>query len=249
MSLPLNWAQAPVAKALGLTLAHFVWEGAAIGLVLAAVLYRAGRRPTLRYALACLAMAAMVVSFGLTLAHFWPSAGGSHGTPTVPAKPAAGLAERLVWVVPFWAGGVLIFYLHGLGGWIVAQRLRRTGVTPAPGDWQARLGRLRQRLRVSRPVALMESCLAEAPVVIGFFRPVILLPIGLLTGLGAQQVEAILIHELAHVRRCDYLVSLLQKFVEGLLFYHPAVWWVSGVIRAERENCCDDVVVRVLEIG
>jgi bla regulator protein BlaR1 len=119
-------------------------------------------------------------------------------------------------------------------------------VTPAPGDWQARLGRLRQRLRVSRPVALMESCLAEAPVVIGFFRPVILLPIGLLTGLGAQQVEAILIHELAHVRRCDYLVSLLQKFVEGLLFYHPAVWWVSGVIRAERENCCDDVVVAVL---
>jgi GWxTD domain-containing protein len=124
--------------------------------------------------------------------------------------------------------------------------LRRTGVVPAPGEWQARLRSLRQRLQVSRPVALMESCLAEAPVVIGFLRPVILLPIGLLTGLGAQQVEAILIHELAHVGRCDYLVSLLQKFVEGLLFYHPAVWWVSGLIRAERENCCDDVVVRVL---
>jgi GWxTD domain-containing protein len=260
MSMPLNWVQAPAAKALGLTLAHFVWEGAAIGLVLAAVLRRAGRRATIRYTLACLAMAAMVVSFGLTLAHFRPAApagqavalrslsaaGGAGAAPTVPAEPAAGLAERLVWVVPFWAAGVLIFYLHGIGGWIVARRLRRTGVTPAPGDWQARLGRLRQRLRVSRPVALMESCLAEAPVVIGFFRPVILLPIGLLTGLGAQQVEAILIHELAHVRRCDYLVSLLQKFVEGLLFYHPAVWWVSGVIRAERENCCDDVVVAVL---
>jgi GWxTD domain-containing protein len=260
MSLPASWVQAPVAKALGLTLAHFVWEGAAIGLALAAVLRRAGRRAAIRYALACSAMAAMVVSFGLTLAHFRPAAlagpavalrglsaaGGLGAGPTVPAEPAAGLAEQLVWVVPFWAAGVLIFYLHGLGGWIVARRLRRTGVTPAPDDWQARLGRLRQRLRVSRPVALMESCLAEAPVVIGFLRPVILLPIGLLTGLGAQQVEAILIHELAHVRRCDYLVSLLQKFVEGLLFYHPAVWWVSGLIREERENCCDDVVVRVL---
>jgi GWxTD domain-containing protein len=152
----------------------------------------------------------------------------------------------LVWVVPFWAAGVLVFYVHGIGGWIVARRLRHTGVVPAPDEWQSRLRSLRERLRVSRPVALMESCLAEVPVVIGFLRPVILLPIGLLTGLGARQVEAILIHELAHVRRCDYLVSLMQKFVEGLLFYHPAVWWVSGLIRAERENCCDDVVVRVL---
>jgi GWxTD domain-containing protein len=259
MSLPLNWAQAPIARALGLTLAHFVWEGAVIGLVLLTVLCRTGQRPTVRYALACLAMAAMVVSFGLTLAHFWPAApavpvvalrtlppvSGAHA-PTGPAEPAAGLAEQLVWFVPFWAGGVLIFYLHGIGGWIVAQRLRRTGVVPAPDEWQATLGRLRQRLRVSRPVALMESCLAEVPVVIGFLRPVILLPIGLLTGLGAGQVEAILIHELAHIGRCDYLVSLLQKLVEGLLFYHPAVWWVSGLIRAERENCCDDVVVAAM---
>jgi GWxTD domain-containing protein len=259
MSLPLNWVQAPIAKALGLTLAHFVWEGAVIGLVLA-VLCRTGRRPTVRYALACLAMAEMMVSFGLTLAHFWPgvaagpvvalrslsAASGAGAGPIGPAEPAASLAERLVWVVPFWAGGVLVVYLYGIGGWIVAQRLRRTGVMPAPDEWQVRLGRLRQRLGLSRPVALMESCLAEVPVVIGFVRPVILLPIGLLTGLSAQQVEAILIHELAHVRRCDYLVSLMQKFVEGLLFYHPAVWWVSGLIRAERENCCDDVVVRVL---
>ncbi len=259
MSLPLNWMQAPVAKALGLTLAHFVWEGAAIGLVLLAVLRRSARKSTARYALACLAMAAMVVAFGLTLAHFWPSEPGpvvglrslsafsvASGALTVPPQPAAGLAERLVWAVPFWAAGVLVFYLRGIGGWILAQRLRRTGVVPAPGEWQARLGCLRQRLRVSRPVALMESCLAEVPVVIGFFRPVILLPLGLLTGLSAQQVEAILIHELAHVRRCDYLVSLLQKFAEGLLFYHPAVWWVSDLIRAERENCCDDVVVAVM---
>lgn len=258
MSMPVNWVQAPIAKALGLTLAHFVWEGAAIGLVLLAVLRRAGRKPTIRYSLACLAMAAMVVSSGLTLAHFWPSApepvgmrslsaaSGAGAGPAGPAQSAAGLAERLVWVVPFWAAGVLIFYLHGIGGWIVAQRLRRTGVAPAPDEWQARLGRLRQRLGLSRPVALMESCLAEVPVVIGFLRPVILLPIGLLTGLSPQQVEAILIHELAHVRRCDYLVSLLQKFVEGLLFYHPAVWWVSGLIRAERENCCDDVVVAAM---
>jgi GWxTD domain-containing protein len=82
--------------------------------------------------------------------------------------------------------------------------------------------------------------------VIGYLRPAILLPVGLVAGLPAAQVEAILLHELAHIRRHDYLVNLVQMFVEGLLFYHPAVWWISAVIRAERENCCDDVVVATL---
>ena len=90
---------------------------------------------------------------------------------------------------------------------------------------------------------LLESCLADVPMVIGHIRPVILMPVGLLAGLPAGQIEAILLHELAHIRRYDYLVNVLQRSVEGLLFYHPAVWWISRVIRAERENCCDDLVV------
>ena len=91
-------------------------------------------------------------------------------------------------------------------------------------------------------MALLESSLAGVPVVVGYCA-VILMPVGLLTGLPAGQIEAILLHELAHIRRRDYLVNLLQTFVEGLLFYHPAVWWISAVIRAEREHCCDDAVV------
>jgi GWxTD domain-containing protein len=99
------------------------------------------------------------------------------------------------------------------------------------------------QLRLSRPVLLLESCLAEVPMVIGHIRPVILMPIGVLAGLPAGQIEAILLHELAHIRRYDYLVNVVQRWVECLLFYHPAAWWISRVIRAERENCCDDVVV------
>ena len=116
----------------------------------------------------------------------------------------------------------------------------------ASADWQERLRALAGRLRVSRPVTMLESCLAETPAVVGYLRPAILIPAGLLTGLPPEQVEAILLHELAHIRRHDYAVNVLQTLVEGLLFYHPAVWWVSGVIRAERENCCDDVVVAVV---
>jgi len=104
---------------------------------------------------------------------------------------------------------------------------------------------LSNQLRLSRPVVLMESCLADAPIVLGHFRSLILMPVGLLTGLPAGQIEAILLHELAHIRRCDYLVNAVQRFVEGLFFYHPAVWWISRVIRIERENCCDDVVVEM----
>jgi GWxTD domain-containing protein len=96
---------------------------------------------------------------------------------------------------------------------------------------------------VTRTVRLLESGLAHAPVLIGFLKPVILLPAGLAAGLRTAQVEAILLHELAHVRRHDYLVNLLQTAVEGLLFYHPGVWWVSRVARRERENCCDDAVI------
>jgi beta-lactamase regulating signal transducer with metallopeptidase domain len=99
------------------------------------------------------------------------------------------------------------------------------------------------RLLLTKPVTLLESCFAEVPVVIGHLRPVILMPVGLLAGLPAGQIEAILLHELAHIRRADYLVNLMQTLVEGLLFYHPAAWWISSSIRTERENCCDDLVV------
>ena len=115
--------------------------------------------------------------------------------------------------------------------------MRRVAVCTAEPAWQRRLREIHQRLRISRPVLMLESGLTEVPVVIGFFRPVILMPLGLLTGFPAEHVEAFLIHELAHIRRCDYLVNLAQSFVEGLLFYHPAVWWISAQVRAERENC------------
>lgn len=118
--------------------------------------------------------------------------------------------------------------------------MRRTGVCAAPDHWQQQLNSLARRLRLSRPVALLESCIAGVPVVIGHARPVILMPIGLLTGLPSSQIESILLHELAHILRYDYLVNMLQTSIEGLLFYHPVVWWISSVIRTEREHCCDD---------
>jgi hypothetical protein len=103
--------------------------------------------------------------------------------------------------------------------------------------------RLARRLHISRAITLLESTLVEVPTVIGWLKPVVLLPASALGALSPSQLEAILAHELAHIRRHDYLVNLLQTLVETLLFYHPAVWWLSRRIRIERENCCDDLAV------
>lgn len=251
-----NLAQTPVARALGGALVHSLWEGALAALVLLAVLF-ASRSPRLRYACAGLAMFGVLAGFLLTFSRLLPERAGAGmmTPPAVPRAPADGrqpaaetplrfhVSDVPPWLAPFWISGVMLFHLRSLAGWMAARRLRRRGVCRAPDPWPLRLAGLGARLGLTRPVALLETCLADVPVVIGYLRPVILVPVGLLAGMPAGQVEAILLHELAHIRRCDYLANLLQKVVEGFLFYHPAVWWISGVMRAEREKCCDDLVV------
>ncbi|HVG21123.1 MAG TPA: M56 family metallopeptidase [Blastocatellia bacterium] len=152
-------------------------------------------------------------------------------------------ASFLPWLVAAWFAGVLLLSIRFLGGLIAAERLKHKEANPLLEQWQEKLSTLAGQLRVSRPVRLCESALVEVPTVIGWVRPVILVPATALTGLSAQQLEAILAHELAHIRRYDYFINLLQTAVETLLFYHPAVWWVSGQIRQEREHCCDDLAV------
>jgi TonB family protein len=254
MTILEAWVATPLAGALGWTLLHSLWEGAIIAAALAAALM-AIRSPRARYAAACLALLVMMGGFVVTFVRVVPE--GAHGlraatTATSSASnvqagvDASGpsnpdLAAVVPWLAPFWISGVCIFYLAYVASWISVCRLR--GVCCASERWQQQLARLSAQLRLSRPVRLLESCLADAPMVLGHFRPVILMSLGLLAGLPAGQMEAILLHELAHIRRYDYLVNVLQRSVEGLLFYHPAVWWISRVIRTERESCCDDVVV------
>jgi hypothetical protein len=144
-----------------------------------------------------------------------------------------------------WLCGVAGFSARLIGGWRLTARLRTVAVKPAPPQWQRAIEELIRRMQVSAPVRLLISSRVAVPVVVGWLRPVILMPAAALTGLPAEQVRALLAHELAHVFRHDYLVNVLQNIAEALLFYHPAVWWVSGQIRTEREICCDDLAVAV----
>lgn len=260
----------PWVERLGWALVHFLWQGLAI-----AVLYASARRvlprassPNARYLLACAALAAMVAAPLMTWAMLQPSAGGSQiahrlaSAPRPVPSPASGPAfappisyedtaagvgpsQFLLWVVMLWLAGGVVFWVRLAGGWVVAARMRSMLVRSAPPEWQQTLSRLGARIGLSRPVRLLVSALVQVPMVVGWLRPVVLVPVGALAGLPAEHLEALLLHELAHIRRHDYLVNILQSIAEALLFYHPAVWWVSGHIRAERELCCDDVVVAV----
>lgn len=155
------------------------------------------------------------------------------------------LEPALPHIVTGWLLGVLVLSVWQLGGWAQLQKLRRKMVKQVDTPLKDKLNRLSEKLGVNQAVDLLESALVRVPTMIGWLRPVILLPAGALTGLSTAQLEAILAHELAHIKRYDYLVNILQTIVEILGFYHPALWWISHKIRTERENCCDDLAVTV----
>jgi beta-lactamase regulating signal transducer with metallopeptidase domain len=163
--------------------------------------------------------------------------------PTVLVRFKVILNSLLPWVVRGWGAGVMILTMCFLAGWFKVQRIRSRSILMPQELWRLKLEGLIEKMAISRPVRLLESAWVESPAVIGYFKPVILAPASAFTGLSPCQLELLLAHELAHIQRHDYLVNVLQGSVEILLFYHPAVWWVSGRIREEREHCCDDLAV------
>ena len=172
------------------------------------------------------------------------TSGAGAGTPSGAAfgGSADALAHFAPWIVFAWLTGVGVLSLRAAGGWIVAGRLARRDTRPVPPLWESRARELSARLSIRRSVRILESLRVDVPSAIGALRPVILLPAGIATGMTTEQLDALLAHELAHVRRRDFLLDLLQVAAETLLFYHPAVWWVSHRSR-RAENACDDLAV------
>ncbi len=163
-------------------------------------------------------------------------------------RSADGLPIATLWlpiVSAAWMLGVTSLSMRLVGGWMVTRRLACRAVVAVSPSVEAAARAIGRRLALQRGVAILESAAVSVPTLVGWVRPVVLLPAAALSGLSPLQLQAILAHELAHVRRHDYLINLLQSVVETLLFYHPAVWWVSSEVRAERENCCDDLAVAV----
>src|SRR6478736_8281475 len=153
------------------------------------------------------------------------------------------LQSNQQWIVLGWLTGTFIFSLRFIAG-IIYLKYLCTRALPAEETWNRTLKNLSSQLGIDRVIQLCESIQVQTPIVTGYLKPVILMPIGLMAGLTTQQVEVILIHELEHIRRHDYLVNFLQSLGETIFFFNPFVWILSAWIRNERENCCDDAVLR-----
>ena len=233
--------------ALGWTLIHGLWQGALVALAAALLLAVGSGAARVRYLTALCALLGFALVQAITLSAFLGQTPSAVARIDLMPAPVANLVSSanpnwLSLLVYLWLAGVSLRCLGLLGGLGYCSRLRRSG-TPATDDWQRRLDRLSERLGIRRAVRLLESRLVSTPMTLGFLAPVILVPLGSLTGLPVCQLEALLVHELGHIRRRDYLVNLLQSLLEALFFYHPAVWWLSTRIRTEREHCCDDLAL------
>lgn len=244
---------------LGWTLLHFLWQGAVVGVLFGLALAVTARASApVRYRVALAALFVLAACPVVTFIWLSPEVAAMSGISVLNAPDAtamllvAGSAASdwralidpwLPWAVLIWAAGVTFMTGRLLIEWREVRRLTRLDIEPLSPAWQQRVARLRATLGVQRAVAVLQSARVHVPLVVGWIKPVILVPMGAFVGLTPAHLELILMHELAHVRRNDYLINLLQVVVETLLFYHPVVRWVSRVLREERENCCDDLVV------
>ena len=175
-----------------------------------------------------------------------PGVGSATAAPTELTLPTAiDTGALLSILVTLWLAGVFILLTRLTAGCWRIRKLQAVARLEEPSRWQSLAEEIAARLGLTRRFTVIETVRVATPTVIGWLRPVILLPVAAMAGLSPRQVEAILAHELAHIRRHDFLINLLQTLAETMLFYHPAVWWISRRIRTEREHCCDDVAVAV----
>ncbi len=257
--------------AIAWTLIHFCWQAAAIAAlygVASLALTRCSSQT--RYAVALAALLLMLASAAVTFgweirANASPaySAGALAAKAPSPLQTAVAqpievigpvvspdaaypsLPTLLPWIDGFWLLGVFALSLRSLGGWWLIRRLRASASSAIPAAVSESFASIASALGLQRPVELAVTGSVSGPITVGFLRATVLLPLCALTALGPEELEVVLAHELAHVRRADFLWNLVQTFAETLFFFHPAVWWIGGCLRSERELCCDDLALKV----
>lgn len=258
-----------IIKALCTTLMHSLWQGILLAVITGAIIVFT-KKATAAFRYNLLIGALTLFAVGVTVTFIYSTSSPTGDIPTTVAHaisrtpvttiaagpiaqpPSTGnITETVVTylnthyniIVLIWFLIICAKSIQMAVGLYSVSHLKRTQVTKVGKDWEARLLQLAGQLRIGQAIQLMESGIAKVPMIVGHLKPVILVPIGMLNSLPANEMEAILIHELAHIRRRDYLVNLLQGLMEILFFFNPAVLWISQLIRTERENCCDDLAI------
>lgn len=253
-------------EALGYTVLHSLWQAALIALLYFIFITATNeQRARIRYLLANLGLLLLVMISVSTFIFYYPSIETVALNENVIIVPSAKeivlpvsespptdfnvswyafLRPYLPTVVLIWLVGMLLFALRLVGSLVYLQYIKRRHLYPLAEQWQQRVQHLTQQLGINKKITVFSSALVRAPQVIGYLKPIILFPVGTVNSLTVEQVEAVLLHELAHIQRHDFLFNLLQSVVEMLYYFNPAVWVLSRHIRTEREKCCDDLVLK-----
>src|SRR5580700_8124357 len=265
MTVTLMKLLSPTAmQSLAWALLHFLWQGTALA-ALGAALMALSQRARVRYVVGVTILLLMLIAPIATCMLSWqphsslversqplPSAGTSANVKrqAIPSAASSSSASSSVeslgalpWLVEAWLLGVAFFSLRSAGGFVLLERERRKQSTVVEDRMLEVCLTLQRQLGLDHAIDYCECAWLQAPAVIGWFRPVVFLPVTALSGLTEEQLALIIAHELAHIRRFDPFVNVFQVCVETLLFYHPAVWWLNKRIRVEREHCCDDTAV------
>jgi beta-lactamase regulating signal transducer with metallopeptidase domain len=274
MNAIIDWIGQDVIITLGWTLIHSIWQIGILAIVLAFVINRLNiKEATTRYALNMGAMFAVPVMAIATFFIVYNGIPKQAVVTTTPFTTSDGsivgsfdnvtslIADQgvmemfrnyltpnefnLQLLVGLWICGIIFFSIRFAGGLIAVRQLRTSAVGDCPAEWKQRVAKMSESMGVSRLVRLAESARVTVPMTAGWIKPIILLPVGMLANMPVAHIEMIVLHELAHIRRHDYLLNLMQSVLEIVFFYHPAIWWMSESVRKEREHCCDDKVVRL----
>jgi len=252
------WQDPRMALSIGWALVHFLWQGALLALLTGLVL-RLLKSARTRYLVACASLALCLLLPAGTAIRTWQasriqispismaeqreqmalSAPRTANRPSLRHRLESAIRPRLPQIVILWTLGCTFMGLRLCSGWIWTLRWRSRSL-PAPEEWQARMRTISMRLMPGRAARLRGSHLVDSPLTVGFWKPVVLVPVSLFTGMSPELLEALLAHELAHIQRHDPLINLIQSGIEVLLFYHPAVWWISRRVRTEREFLADE---------
>lgn len=255
--------------ALGWTVVHSLWQGTLLAIIVAlAMMALENRSARLRYEVACGGLFMMLLS-GLATFILYLETGdvteefivaltsnGSASTLSLRTEEVGWVQgilqsgadyfnQNITLITSIWLIGFLFFVVKMIGGLLYLRQLRQEQVFPVDTYWQDKLKALSSQLPLERTVQLMESGLVKVPILLGHLKPLILVPLGTINMLSEEEVEAILAHELAHILRNDFLINLFFSFIEILFYYHPGVWLMAATIRTERENCCDDLALRL----
>lgn len=245
-------------NSLGWTLLHSLWQYALIAIFCALLLFfTKAFSANARY---LIALASLVIGALISTLTFYKYQQASEEIIMQPVQQSAAaqffsenttfslvrlIDEHIDSIVIAWLCGFLVYGLKIFFDYRYCQQLKNYHLTPTPQKWQHLFAALAAKVGVSHKIELRISTLTVAPCVIGYLKPVVLLPVGLLLGMNQQQIEVILLHELAHARRNDYLVGLIQTLIKILFFFNPFLRWISNQMDIEREHACDDIAVAI----